>query len=84
VAHVLLAGQGLAVGNRDAGAFLSPVLEGVKAQVGQFGGLRVTIHREDPTVVMKLVFGERNYWEEVRRWVQKVSSRLGRISLGLF
>jgi hypothetical protein len=83
VAHALLAGQGLAVGNSDAGAFLPPVLEGIKAQVRQFGCLRVAIHRENPAVVMKLVVGERIYWEEMRRWLQKFSSKSGRISLGL-
>jgi hypothetical protein len=83
VAHALLAGQGLTVGNRDAGAFLSPVLKGVKAQVGQFGGLRVSVNCENPAVVVKLVVGKRKYWEEMRRWLQKFSSKSGRISLGL-
>jgi hypothetical protein len=83
MAHVFLAGHGLAVGNSDAGAFLPPVLESIKAQVRQFGGLRVTINREDPAVVMKLVFRERKHWEEVRRELQKFSSKSGRISLGL-
>jgi hypothetical protein len=59
------------------------VLEGVKAQVRQLGCLRVTINREDAAVVVKLVLGERKYWEEMRRWVQKFSSKSGRISLGL-
>jgi hypothetical protein len=83
VAHAPLAGQGLTVGNGDAGAFLPSVLEGIKAQICQFGRLRVAINREDPTVIMKLVFGERKYWEEMRRWLQKFSSKSGRISLGL-
>jgi hypothetical protein len=83
MAHAPLAGQGLAVGNSDAGAFLPSVLEGIKAQVCQFGRFRVTINREDPAVVMKLVFGERKYWEEMRRWLQKFSSKSGRISLRL-
>jgi hypothetical protein len=83
VAHVLLAGHGLAVRNSDASAFLPPVLQGIKAQVGQFGRLRVTINCEDPAVVVKLVFGEREYWEKMRRWLQKFSSKSGRISLGL-
>jgi hypothetical protein len=83
VAHALLAGHGFAVGDSDAGAFLPPVLEGIKAEVRQFGGLRVTIYRENPAVVMKLVFGEREYWEEMRRWLQKFSSKSGRVSLGL-
>jgi hypothetical protein len=83
MAHVFLAGHGLAVGNSDPGAFLPPVLESIKAQVSQFGGLRVTINCEDPAVVMKLVFRERKYWEEVRRELQKFSSKSGRISLGL-
>jgi hypothetical protein len=43
----------------------------------------VTIHRENPAVVMKLVVGKRKYWEEMRRWLQKFSSRSGRIGLGL-
>jgi hypothetical protein len=43
----------------------------------------VTTNREDPAVVMKLVFGERKYWEEMRRELQKFSSKPGRISLGL-
>jgi hypothetical protein len=59
VAHALLAGHGLTVGNSDPGAFLPSVLEGVKAQVCQFGRLRVTMNREDPAVVMKLVIRER-------------------------
>jgi hypothetical protein len=59
------------------------VLEGIKAQVRQFGCLRVAIHRENPAVVMKFVIGERKYWEEMRRWLQKFSSKSGRISLGL-
>jgi hypothetical protein len=67
MAHALLAGQELAVGNSDAGAFLPPMLESVEAQVRQFGGFRVTINREDSAVIMKLVFGERNYWGEMRR-----------------
>jgi hypothetical protein len=83
VAHASLAGHGLAVRNSDAGAFLPPVLEGIEAQVRQFGCLRVTTNREDPAVVMKLVFGERKHWEEMRRELQKFSSKSGRISLGL-
>jgi hypothetical protein len=43
----------------------------------------VAIHRENPAMVMKLVFGERKYWEEMRRWLQNFSSKSGRISLGL-
>jgi hypothetical protein len=43
------------------------MLEGIKAQVRQFSRLRVTVNREDPAVVMKLVLGEREYWEEMRR-----------------
>jgi hypothetical protein len=83
MAHVFLAGHGLAVGNSDAGAFLPPVLKSIKAQVRQFGGLRVAINREDPAVVMKLIFRERKYWEEMRRELQKFSSKSGKISLGL-
>jgi hypothetical protein len=60
VTHALLAGQGLAVRNRDAGAFLSPVLEGIEAQIGQLCRLSVAINREHPAVVVKLVFWERN------------------------
>jgi hypothetical protein len=81
VAHTSLAGHALAVGNSDAGAFLPPVLEGIKAQIRQFRRLRVTINREDAAVVMKPVFGERIHWEEMRRWLQKFSSKLGRIRL---
>jgi hypothetical protein len=83
VAHAFLAGHGLAVGNSDASAFLPPVLEGIKAQVRQLGRVSVTINREDPAVVMKLVFEESKYWEEMRRWPQKFSSKSGRISPGL-
>jgi hypothetical protein len=81
VTHAPLAGHGLAIGNSDAGAFLPAMLEGVKAQVRQFRCLSVTIDREDPAVVMKLVFWERKYWEEMRRELQKFSSKSGRISL---
>jgi hypothetical protein len=59
------------------------VLEGIEAQVRQFGGLRVTIHRENPAVVMRLLVGERKCREEIRRWLQKFFSKSGRISLGL-
>jgi hypothetical protein len=83
VAHAPLAGHGLAVGNSNAGAFLTPVLEGIKPQVRQFSRLRVTINCENPAVVMELVFGERKNREEMRRWLQKFSSKSGRISLGL-
>jgi hypothetical protein len=83
VAHASLAGQGLAVRDGDASALLPPVLEGIEAQVRQFRRLRVTTNREDPAVVMKLVFEEREYWEEMRRELQKFPSRLGRIGLGL-
>jgi hypothetical protein len=83
VAHAFLAGHGLAVGNSDASAFLPPVLESIKAQVRQFGRLRVTTNGKDPAVVVKLVFGERKYWEEMRPELQKSSSKSGRIRLGL-
>jgi hypothetical protein len=83
MAHAFLAGHRLAIGNSDAGALLPPVLESIKAQVRQLGGLRVTINCEDPAVVMKLVFRERKHWEEVRRELQKFSSKSGRIGLGL-
>jgi hypothetical protein len=43
----------------------------------------VAIYRENPAVVMKLVFGERKHWEEKRRWLQKFSSKSGRIGLAL-
>jgi hypothetical protein len=43
----------------------------------------VSIYRENPAMVMKLVIGERKDWEEMRRWLQKFSSKSGRISLGL-
>jgi hypothetical protein len=43
----------------------------------------VTINCENPAVVMELVFGERKNREEMRRWLQKFSSKSGRISLGL-
>jgi hypothetical protein len=83
VAHSPLAGHGLAVRDSDAGAFLTTVLEGIKAQVRQFRRLRVAINREHTAVVMKLVLRERKYGEEIRRELQKFSSKSGRIRLGI-
>jgi hypothetical protein len=70
VPHAPLAGYGLAVRHGNAGAFLSPVLEGIKTQVRQSRGLRVAIHSENPTVVVKLVVRERKNWEAVRHELQ--------------
>ena len=48
VSHALLAGQRFAVGNSDAGAFLSPVLKRVKTEVCQFRGFGVPINANTP------------------------------------
>src|SRR5687768_4605037 len=41
--------KALAIGGNDAGRLLTPVLQRVQSQVGEFGRLRVTIHAEDAT-----------------------------------
>jgi hypothetical protein len=70
VPHAPLAGYGLAVRHCNAGAFLSPVLEGIKTQVRQSRRLRVTMNSENPTVVVKLVVRERKNREAIRRELQ--------------
>ena len=45
----------LAVGGRDAGAFLAAVLQGVKAEVRQIGSFGVPEDAEDPALVLELI-----------------------------
>ena len=47
--------EGLAVGRDDARALLPPVLEGVEAIVGQFGGIRMPMDAKDPAVMLRMV-----------------------------
>ena len=46
--HGLVPQNALPIRRDDTGAFLAPVLKGVKAEIGQFGGLLMTVNRKDP------------------------------------
>jgi hypothetical protein len=62
------------------------MLERIKAQIGEPGGLRVPMNREDPAVVMQLVVGGREAWEELGSRAQNTfsASQSGRRSDWLF
>jgi hypothetical protein len=44
------------VAGDDAGAFLSAMLERIKAVVGQFGGIRMTENAEDSAVMFGIMW----------------------------
>ena len=50
--------EGLAVGGDDTGTLLPPVLKGVEAVVGQFGGIRMPMDAKDPAVMLRMVLHE--------------------------
>ena len=56
--HGLLDVQRRAVGGRDPGGLLAPVLERVETQVGEVGGLRVVEDAEEAALVVELVVVE--------------------------
>ncbi|OPZ93257.1 MAG: hypothetical protein BWY73_00420 [candidate division TA06 bacterium ADurb.Bin417] len=53
-AHAQVGPDLAAVGGGDAGALLPPVLQGVKAQEGHFGGRFVPVNPEDPALLPEL------------------------------
>jgi hypothetical protein len=55
--HTLVMAHQSAVGNADAGAFLAPVLEGIKTEVGEAGSVFVSINAEDAALF---------FWSSVR------------------
>jgi hypothetical protein len=56
----------------DPGAFLAAMLEGVKTQIGELGGLRVSAYGKDPTMVVELVIGKGTAPEERKPRVQSL------------
>ena len=54
-AHRLFEVKGLAVGGADAGPFLAPVLQGVKAQIGEVGCFGMAEDAEDAAFFMNVV-----------------------------
>jgi hypothetical protein len=47
-AHALVAYDGFILADRDAGAFLSPVLQGVEPEIGQLRGVRMSVDAKKP------------------------------------
>ena len=47
-AHALVADDGFILADRDAGTFLSPVLQGVEPEIGQLRGVRMSVDAEKP------------------------------------
>jgi hypothetical protein len=43
------------VAGDDAGAFLAAMLEGIKAIVGKFGGVRMAENAEDTTIMFGII-----------------------------
>jgi len=54
-AHALVGVELPAVGRDYAGAFLSPVLEGIETVVRQFGGVRVSVNAKDSAIMLGIV-----------------------------
>ncbi len=50
-AHRLVQGHAPAIARSDARAFLAPVLEGVKAEIGQLGRVLVTVNAADAALM---------------------------------
>src|SRR5213594_1434339 len=59
----------------DGGAFLPPVLESVKAEVGELGGFRVSVYSKHPTIVVELVLGERKSRKQLAGRLQGLSPK---------
>lgn len=51
-AVALPAAYGIPVADRNSGALLSPVLEGVQPQIGQIGGTRKVINAENAALLV--------------------------------
>jgi len=56
--HASMSKQVLAVGTDNSRRFLTPVLKGVQAQIGQFSGTGVAMKGHNPTLVAGLVVEE--------------------------
>jgi len=68
--HALLTDQIVAIGGGNARAFLAAVLEGIKSEIGEFGGFRVSIDLKNPTMIMKLIDNKLKTREELGGWLQ--------------
>ena len=75
--HAFMGVELFAVGGDDAGAFLSAVLEGVEAVVGQFGGVGVAVNAEDAAVMFWVVIHQAGLLS-VNAWLGRWSSTRGR------
>src|SRR5712692_3873683 len=73
--HAFMADQALAVRGDDAGAFLPPVLESVKAEVGELGGFRVSVYSKHAAIVVELVLGERKSRKHLAGRLQGLSPK---------
>ena len=51
--HALVMAHQSAVGNADTGAFLAPVLEGIKTEVSEAGSVFVSINAEDAALFFR-------------------------------
>ena len=68
--HALLADQIVAVGGGNARAFLAAMLQGIKSEIGELGGVRVPIDSKNPAMVMELIDIELKTREELGGWLQ--------------
>ena len=68
--HALLADQVVAVGRGNAGALLAAMLKGIKSQIGEFGGFRVSIDPKNATMIVELINIKLITWEELGGWLQ--------------
>ena len=55
VAHAPLAGQGLTIGNGDAGAFLPAMLQRVETVVGKLGSIRMSENAEHAAIMFGII-----------------------------
>jgi len=68
--HALLADQIVAIGRGNASAFLAAMLESIKSEIGELGGVRVSIDPKNPAMIMKLIESKLNTWDELGGWLQ--------------
>ena len=55
MAHLSDTVNGAAIAGRDSGAFLSPMLQGVEAKIGQIRGFGMAVNGENATLFMELI-----------------------------
>ena len=68
--HALLADQIVAIGRGDASALLAAMLQGIKSEIGELGGFRVSIHPKNPAMIVEFIDIKLITWEELGGWLQ--------------